>query len=132
MKPLLQDDAPPVVQSALPLSEHHRQTIVDTMIETVNQGTARRLKRKDAILGGKTGTAQVVRLKMKGDKRRKLEEMPYEERDHGWLASFGAKDGRTYVAVCMVEHGGHGSSAAGPVLKEIYSFLFDEKHEGKG
>ena len=127
MKPLLQDDAPPVVQSALPLSEQHRQIIVDTMIETVNQGTARRLKRKDAILGGKTGTAQVVRLKMKGDKRRKLEEMPYEERDHGWLASFGAKDGKTYVAVCMVEHGGHGSSAAGPVLKEIYSFLFDEK-----
>ena len=64
---------------------------------------------------------------MKGEERRKLEEMPYEERDHGWLASFGIKDGRTYVAVCMVEHGGHGSSAAGPILKEIYSYLFDDK-----
>jgi penicillin-binding protein 2 len=29
----------------------------------------------------------------------------------------------------MVEHGGHGGSAAGPILKEIYKFLFDEKKE---
>jgi penicillin-binding protein 2 len=129
MKPLLLNDAEIVVQGSPPLSKENRQIIVDTMIETVNQGTARRLKRRDAIIGGKTGTAQVVRLKMKGEERRKLEEMPYKERDHGWLASFGAKNGKTYVAVCMVEHGGHGSSAAGPVLKEIYKFLFDEKEK---
>jgi penicillin-binding protein 2 len=130
MKPQLLTGAEPVVQGSLPLSDEHRQLIVDTMIATVDEGTARRLKRKDAIMGGKTGTAQVVRLKLKGDERRKLEEMPYEERDHAWLASFGSKDGKTYVAVCMVEHGGHGGSAAGPILKEIYKFLFDEKKEG--
>jgi penicillin-binding protein 2 len=129
MKPQLLADTDPEVQGSLPLSDEDRQLIVDTMIATVNEGTARRLKRKDAVMGGKTGTAQVVRLKLKGEERRKLEEMPYEERDHAWLASFGSKNGKTYVAVCMVEHGGHGSSAAGPILKEIYKHLFDEKKE---
>lgn len=126
-RPLLLDDETPELQGKLPMTDENRERIVQAMIETVNAGTARRLKRKDAILGGKTGTAQVVKLKLKeGDKRRKLEEMEYWERDHAWLASFGMKDGRKYVAVCMVEHGGHGGSAAGPVLKEVYKYLFSE------
>lgn len=126
LKPLLLVDAEPEVQGELPLNDDQRQLLVATMIQTVNEGTARRLKRRDAVVGGKTGTAQVVRLKMKGEERRKLEEMPYEERDHAWLASFGTKNGTTYVAVAMIEHGGHGAAAAGPVLKEIYDFLFDD------
>jgi penicillin-binding protein 2 len=124
MKPLLLSGSDPDSMGTLPLTDQQRELIVETMIQTVQEGTARRLKRRDAVIGGKTGTAQVVRIK--GEKRRELEEMPYRERDHGWLASFGKKDGRTYVAVCMVEHGGHGSSAAGPVLKEVYRFLFGE------
>lgn len=128
MRPLLLENAEPEVQGRVPMSDENRQKIVDAMIETVQRGTARRLRRKDAILGGKTGTAQVVKLKLKdGDKRRKFEEMEHWERDHAWLASFGMKDGRKYVAVCMVEHGGHGGSAAGPVLKKVYSYLFSEK-----
>ncbi|WP_461209659.1 penicillin-binding protein 2 [Desulfocurvus sp. DL9XJH121] len=127
-RPLLLEDEQPEAMGALPMSDETRQMIVRAMEETVESGTARRLKRKGARMGGKTGTAQVVRLKLKeGDERRKLEEMAYEERDHAWLASFGEKDGKTYVAVCMVEHGGHGGSAAGPVLKKVYDYLFSEK-----
>ncbi|BBD09666.1 penicillin-binding protein 2 [Desulfovibrio ferrophilus] len=127
-RPLLLADAEPEVQGQLPMSELNRTMIVDAMVETVQSGTARRLKRKGVRMGGKTGTAQVVRLKLKeGDERRKTEEMDYRERDHAWLASFGEKDGKSYVAICMVEHGGHGGSAAGPVLKSIYDYLFSEK-----
>ena len=127
-RPLLLDDEAPEAMGNLPMSDANREKIVATMIETVQSGTARRLKRKGAVMGGKTGTAQVVRLKLKeGDKRRDLEEMAYEERDHGWLASFGEMDGKRYVAVCMVEHGGHGGSAAGPVLKAVYDYLFSER-----
>jgi penicillin-binding protein 2 len=127
-RPLLLDDKAPEAMGSLPMSDANRERIVATMIETVHSGTARRLRRKGAVMGGKTGTAQVVRLKLKeGDKRRDLEEMAYEERDHGWLASFGEMGGKRYVAVCMVEHGGHGGSAAGPVLKAVYDYLFSEK-----
>ncbi|MBU1003839.1 MAG: penicillin-binding protein 2 [Proteobacteria bacterium] len=129
-RPLLLADAQPELQGTLPLSDLNRTMIVEAMVETVESGTARRLKRKGVRMGGKTGTAQVVRLKLKeDDERRTTEEMSYEERDHAWLASFGEKDGKTYVAVCMVEHGGHGGTAAGPILKAIYDYLFSEERQ---
>ncbi len=129
-KPLLLADQQPEEQSRLPMSDATRRMIVDAMVETVKSGTARRLYRKDAVIGGKTGTAQVVRLKLKeGEERQKTEEMEYWERDHAWLASFGEKDGRRYVAVCMIEHGGHGGSAAGPMLREVYDYLFSEDRQ---
>jgi penicillin-binding protein 2 len=128
MKPQLILEDPPVEQARLPLADDHRLRVVRTMVSTVNEGTARRLKRKDAVVGGKTGTAQVVRLKLKdGDKRLDVSEMPWEERDHAWMASFGEKEGRQYVVVCMVEHGGHGASAAGPLVKAVYDHLFGEQ-----
>jgi len=126
-RPLLLEDAEPEAQGKLPLSDANRKRIVEAMVDTVESGTARRLKRPGVRMGGKTGTAQVVRLKLKeGDERRKLEEMAYEERDHAWLASFGQKDGKSYVAVCMVEHGGHGATTAGPILRAVYDYLFSE------
>jgi penicillin-binding protein 2 len=126
-KPLLLADQEPEAQGALPMSETTRKLIVDAMVETVKSGTARRLQRRDAVMGGKTGTAQVIKLRLKdGDKRETTEEMAYEERDHAWLASFGEKDGRRYVAVCMVEHGGHGGAVAGPILASVYDYLFGE------
>jgi len=126
--PQLTKGTGPEMVRHLPLTKEERELLVEAMVKTVNNGTARRLKRRDAVMGGKTGTAQVVSLKLKkGNKRRKLEEMPYEERDHAWLVSFGQKDGKSYVAACMVEHGGHGGSAAGPILKGVYDYLFGKK-----
>ena len=125
LKPQLLRDAEPQVQSLLPLTDEHRRMVLEAMVATVQEGTARRLRRRDAVIGGKTGTAQVVRLRASEDeKRRKTEEMPYQERDHAWLASWGVKDNKSYVVVCMVEHGGHGGSAAGPVVKAVYDHLF--------
>jgi penicillin-binding protein 2 len=43
----------------------------------------------------------------------------YAERDHAWFVAFApASDPRVAVAV-MVEHGGSGSKAAGPIAKKI-------------
>ncbi|MDY7000989.1 MAG: penicillin-binding protein 2 [Thermodesulfobacteriota bacterium] len=126
LKPELIKSDSPARQGELPLSDEDRQMIVDAMVDTVNEGTARRLRRKDARIGGKTGTAQVVKLMEELDEK-ETEEIPYKFRDHAWLASFGEKDGKAYVAVCMVEHGGHGSEAAGPVLKGVYRYLFGKR-----
>jgi penicillin-binding protein 2 len=41
------------------------------------------------------------------------------------MASFGEKDGKRYVVVSMVEHGGHGGSDAGPVAAAVLDALFD-------
>jgi penicillin-binding protein 2 len=122
IKPSLVLDEPPEIQGVLPLASEHRNFLVETMVDTVEGGTARRLLRPDARIGGKTGTAQVIKL-INADQRRKAADMPYKYRDHAWLASFGEKDGKRYVVIVLVEHGGHGGEVGAPIAKAIYEYL---------
>jgi penicillin-binding protein 2 len=54
-------------------------------------------------------------------------ELPVEHRDHAWFATYvPARDPRIAVAV-IVEHGGHGGSAAAPVARKVIeAFLAGE------
>jgi penicillin-binding protein 2 len=121
---LLRADAPEVV-GELPMRDATRKLVLDAMVATVEEdrGTARVLRRPGIRVGGKTGTAQVVKLKDKYEKK-ETHEIPYKYRDHAWMAAFGEKDGRRYVVVAMVEHGGHGGSDAGPVAGAVLDALF--------
>ena len=83
------------------------------------------------MIGGKTGTAQVVRLQ-NADIRQKTHEMAYKHRDHAWLTAWGQKDGKSYVVVCMVEHGGHGGETAAPMVKAVFDYLFGPAPNAKG
>ena len=123
LKPSLVYNEPPDIRGHLPMGDDARSLIVESMRLTVehDRGTGRRLQRADAIMGGKTGTAQVVRI---GDVRLKTHEMIYEHRDHAWMASWGTKNGKTYVVIVMLEHGGGGGSAAGPLTAAMYEKLF--------
>lgn len=87
-------------------------------------GTAWRLRSCDARIGAKTGTSQAVKLTKK-KKDKDLSEIPYKSRPHAWMTSFGSKNNEHFVVTAFIEHGGHGYSAAGPVVKKIYSYLFD-------
>ncbi len=127
LQPQILDNAKPVVRASLPTSAGAREFIIDSMRKTAELGTAKVIARQDADMGGKTGTAQVVKIKMKGEDRVKNEEMEYRQRDHAWIATWGAKDAKRYVVVVMVEHGGGGSSVAGPVAKKVYDALFGEE-----
>ncbi|GAB6038295.1 penicillin-binding protein 2 [Fundidesulfovibrio butyratiphilus] len=122
MRPSLVLSDEPVVQGKLPLSDKDREFILNAMNDTVNAGTAGKLRRSDARMGGKTGTAQVVKLQVADNKVTKA--TPYKYRDHAWIASWGVKGDRSYVVVCMVEHGGHAGEAAVPVAKYVYDYLF--------
>ena len=121
LKPLLIDDEERTVRMRIPASKQNLDFVVKAMQRTANGGTASVVRRKDAIMGGKTGTAQVVKL---GKTRRKNSELAWRERDHAWIATWGKKDGKTYVVIVMVEHGGGGSSVAGPVAARVYDALF--------
>ncbi|SDN42777.1 penicillin-binding protein 2 [Desulfonauticus submarinus] len=112
----------------LPINKRNREKILSAMIETVEseQGTARCLKIKGVVLGAKTGTAQVVKLK---DDKKKNKDVPYKYRDHAWMASFGIIKGKKYVVVCLMEHGGHGASGSGPIVKSIYEYLLRKSSE---
>ncbi|MCF8085251.1 MAG: penicillin-binding protein 2 [Desulfohalobiaceae bacterium] len=125
LKPKLLVRNKPAQQERLPLSGDDLNFLLKSMRATVEEphGTAWRLRRKDALIGGKTGTAQVIKLK---DEYRKEETsaIPYKFRDHAWMASYGIRDKEKYIVVALIEHGGHGSSAAGPVVKSVYDHLF--------
>lgn len=126
LTPSLILDEPVMVRRTTPMSKLARKFVIDSMRMAVEEqhGTARVLRRKDAVIGGKTGTAQVVRIV--GDERLKKEEMEYLHRDHAWIGAWGEKDGKRYVVVCLVEHGGGGSSTAGPIAKQVFTKLFGE------
>ncbi len=124
LQPQVVDVDMPVIMSEIPATAKHRDFILNSMRKTAATGTAKVVGRKDADMGGKTGTAQVVKLKLDGNRRIKNDELEYLQRDHAWIATFGAKDTTRYVVVVMLEHGGGGSSAAGPVAKKMYDVLF--------
>lgn len=125
LKPQLLNDAPREVVLSIPASEKTRKFVIEAMRKTAATGTAHVVARKDAIMGGKTGTAQVAKLKLtSGDRRVKNSELQYLQRDHAWIATWGKKGTRTFVVVVMVEHGGGGSSVAGPIAKKMYEHLF--------
>jgi penicillin-binding protein 2 len=125
LQPQLQHAADPINQGELPIQDKHLQFLRQSMINTVEgrHGTARSLRMPQITIGAKTGTAQVVRLTEKHEDK-ETDEIPYKYRDHAWMAGFGQQDDSVYVAVVLVEHGGSGSSAAGPIVKDIFTYLF--------
>lgn len=69
---------------------------------------------------GKTGTAQVVGIPQGEKKRMKETELEYYQRSHAWLTTYAPADDPKYVVMALVEHGGYGGHAAGPIVSKIY------------
>ncbi len=76
-------------------------------------------------IGAKTGTAQVIGIPQSEKKRMQEHEMEYYQRSHAWLTSFGPYDKPKYSVTILVEHGGHGGSAAGEITANIYNKLLE-------
>jgi len=92
-------------------------------------GSAMRRLPGDIESAGKTGTAQVVGLK--GDQPADESLIPEKYRDHAWFVSYlPAENPRLAIAV-LVEHGGHGGSAAAPVAAKL-ARAFLENENGAG
>jgi penicillin-binding protein 2 len=93
-------------------------------------GTGGAARLDGIVVGGKTGTAQIVTVK---GKMIKSEDLPYEIRDHAWFVGFAPVSDPEICVVALVEHGGHGGSAAAPVVKAVMREYFRLKQvEGKG
>ncbi len=126
LKPQLLKDDRVEVLGRVPLRDDQLALIKKAMRRTVDgaRGTARRLRTKGVDVGGKTGTAQVVRLT---DELKKLKDkdIPYKYRDHAWMCAYAEKDGKRYAIAALVEHGLHGGSGAGPVVKAVIEYLFN-------
>lgn len=69
-------------------------------------------------IAGKTGTAQ-VRALTEATRGRHFSQIEYRFRDHGLFCCFGPWHEPRYACAVVVEHGGGGSVAAGPIARRI-------------
>jgi penicillin-binding protein 2 len=51
--------------------------------------------------------------------------MEYYQRSHAWLTSYAPFNNPQYAITVLVEHGGHGGSAAGDMSGKIYNKLIE-------
>ncbi|MBA4366270.1 MAG: penicillin-binding protein 2 [Desulfobacterium sp.] len=80
-------------------------------------------------IAGKTGTAQVVGRK-KGDPENREKQEDFIK-PHAWFVSYAPADDPKIAVAVLVEHGEHGSSAAGPVAREMIKTYFGETETEK-
>jgi len=101
--------------------------IREGLVEAVNgrHGTGRTARLKDITVAGKTGTAQVVRLKQY--KHLKDEDIPYQYRDHAWFTCFAPAANPEIAVTVLVEHGLHGGSGAAPVARAVLKAYFKKR-----
>ena len=89
----------------------------------VGRHRPRRPRSTASTYAGKTGTAQVV--KEAQGARTKETALPEKYRDHGWFMAFAPADHPKIAIACIIEHAGHGGSAAGPVVKAVMEKYFE-------
>jgi len=122
-------EIPPQLLRKIPWKPEDIAFIRRALAGVVNDyGTGGAAKLPGIEVGGKTGTAQVATVK---GKMIKSENLPYLIRDHAWFAGFAPVADPEICVVAMMEHGGHGGSAAAPVVKAVMQEYFRKKQVEK-
>ena len=104
--------------------------VLEAMFASANEmyGTSysSRYDNKKYQFAGKTGTAQVKRItKRQRELDLKIDQIPYEERDHALYVAYGPYEKPRYAVSIIVEHGGSGSSVAAPIAKKLFKIIID-------
>lgn len=138
----LVDNLEPIASTVAYENSNHLNAITEALAESTLKGgsayglrwhpeyptLASWLRTSGTPFGGKTGTAQVVKLS-KQVRHLKIHEVEYLERDHAWFVGFAPIENPEIVVVAMTEHGGFGGRTsapiAGEVIREWYKNRFD-------
>jgi penicillin-binding protein 2 len=110
----------PQVEGKLPVSPQNLEIIKEGLKEVVNnpKGTAYRAAHINGIeISGKTGTSQIVGRSSEHNGSKKESSNQFEP--HAWFVAYAPSDDPKIAVSVIIEHGGHGASAASPIAKEI-------------
>ncbi len=110
---------PPVETNKLTIRENTLNLVTRALRGVVNEpgGTGWAAKSTLIDIAGKTGTAQAVGRRTGGGGSSKFN-------DHAWFVAFAPVNKPEITVAVLVEHGGHGGSAAAPVAKQIIEEYF--------
>ncbi len=109
----------------LAVMPHHLAFVRDALDGVVNEqgGTAFRHRIGDEGLemAGKTGTSQVRRISVAEREQGvvKNEDLPWRRRDHALFIGYAPVYAPRFAAAVVVEHGGSGSAAAAPIVRDL-------------
>lgn len=111
----------PKLKRKIPIDQRYFDLVKKGLTGVVEdpRGTAHAIKDPAYQAAGKTGTAQVVHI-AQGANRKLLEKLlKGKERDHAWFVGYAPADDPRICVAAIIEHGGHGASAAAPLVKKI-------------
>ena len=115
---------PPQVTGKTGIKPENYRLVKDGLFAVVNEphGTGALARLSEVKVAGKTGSAQVVKLRdSKG-------QVPYQFRDHALFVAFAPYEKPEIAIAVIVEHAEHGGSAAAPIAGKLFRAYF----EGKG
>ncbi len=117
------------IRGTLPVASEHLARIRAGLEGVVGDphGTGGRARIRGISVAGKTGTAQVVSLEQ--TEGIADEDIPVRFRDHAWFVAYAPSDAPEIVVAVLVEHGGHGGSAAAPIAQRVMSRYFEKRRE---
>jgi len=121
---------PPEKESLIPVSKKNIEILNLALWGAVNEdhGTGQAVRRRGKDVCGKTGTAQVIAMPQ--DKEDDdINDIPYKYRDHALFVCFAPYKDPEVAIVVIVEHGGHGGSAAAPIARKIIDGYFEIKEK---
>jgi penicillin-binding protein 2 len=123
-QPHLLKDAPNVGEERFNISESTVEKVTDAMYGVVNEahGTAGALKLTGVDFSGKSGTAQIINY----DLRTRLGKSK-QFKDNSWFVGYAPRRTPEIVVSVLVQAGGHGSEAAGPVVRDVVKAYYDKK-----
>lgn len=109
----------------LSVSEDNMRVLREALLGVVQEeeGTGRVVRIRGVKVAGKTGTAQVIKMK-DDDEIDDDEEIPYKFRDHSWFVGFAPYEKPEIAVVVLIEHGGYGSVSAAPIAKTVLKAFF--------
>ncbi|MBC07718.1 penicillin-binding protein 2 [Thalassospira sp.] len=110
----------------LQVSRANLARVRDAMNGVTNElrgtGHRARIDIKGMEMAGKSGTSQVRRITMRERQTTGVldnDELPWKYRDHALFVAFAPVDNPRYACAVVVEHGGGGSSVAGPIVRDL-------------
>ena len=120
------EEYPSMVMKRVSISEETLRIIRDALRGVVEdpRGTGRSARIKGVSVCGKTGTAQVVKLEV-SEEIEDEEQIPIRYRDHAWFVAYAPEDRPAIAVAVLIQHGGHGASAAAPVARKIIEIALE-------